>query len=338
MMQGKKFMVSPVTKKIKNYTQSIIGVISVISSGAIISACGGGDALEEIKKPPSLPPSEAPPSSPENRGTYNINRGKTEWTILRHVSPLNGESTVTLSASGDGISFNISCSGGERNYYLRTEFVLRSGGVVYRIGDNPVRREAWVEGDNFRTLYPRWIDKNSYSIYENLYRSRDVVFEVDRYNVGIKSSSLRAGGFPAAVDATRKDCGWPEEYLPPNNGWSHEIPDGAEAAATPNYFNSKNQFGFTAWRQYDASGKAFLMVRVGEDLSLCKGSFRISDKAFYVKQDGKEVDATPGFSFYSSCKETPFTLILQGNFDPARPLTIATYTILKEPMAELYLP
>ncbi|THJ32386.1 hypothetical protein E8K88_11835 [Lampropedia aestuarii] len=294
-----------------------LGYALTFATVALLAGCGGGG---DESAPAPAPEPELP------RPSYDVDRTKTQWTSFSFTSALDGKKTTVLTASNSGdIEFKISCSEGRRSYYLTTDFITGSGKVAYRIGNNEIRNETWREASGYKLLVPSYANPN---IYRQLYQNWNVVFEAHRYGGGMRTSTLRADGFPAMVDQTREVCGWSAEEFPVNNGAPTALPDEAPSfAVTPSYFeNSIYQFGYEAWRQYKDDGKAVLLVRVGEDLNLCGTRSVISSKSFYVTQNGKEVTATPGFDLLLSCKtRTPFTLALQGDFDPSQPLILKTY-------------
>ncbi len=232
------------------------------------------------------------------------------------------------TSSASGANFFVYCkNNGEKGYYITTDFVTGSGYVRYRVGHNPIQTQTWSESSStgFKTLTPPSFDIN---LLKQLYQNWDFLSQLDRYAVGIVDIGFTASGFPAAIDKTRADCGWSTDMFPPNNGWSTSYPDtppvdAIEATYVP---NSPSQFGLIAWRDTNPIGAKQLLVRLGQNKSLCKGSTYISDRLLYVLQDGKRVSAVSGMDFSLSCSsQLPVTFALQGDFDASKPFVLNAY-------------
>mgnify|MGYP000922486081 CR=1 FL=1 len=265
-----------------------------------------------------------------------IDRTRTQWLISESTSSLDGVKTTKMLAPGlGGSNFVITCnSKGERAYYIETDFVTGSGAISYRVGHYPVATELWSESQSsgFRRLFPARFDTE---LLKKFYKSNEFILDVSKYTTGVVRSEPRMVGFPAAIDKTRASCGWSEQDFPPNNGWSAELPDvAALTAKKPTYLSGTSpagsafngQFGFVAWVAINSGNKPQLLVRVGEDKSLCKGSDVVSDYSFYVEQAGRRVEASPGFDFSLKCSTNPpATLALQGDFDPSLPFVLKAY-------------
>lgn len=259
----------------------------------------------------------------------DIDRTKSAWYISRSTSSIDGKKTTKMFASSaGGANFEIYCvSDGTRGYAISTDFVTGSGLVRFRIGHNPVVTQTWTESPSsgFRYLYPTSFDL---TILQDMYQNWNFALELDKFGSGIIDASMDISGFSAAIDNTRVDCGWSNEMFPPNNGWFNVYPDvppvdAKEATYVP---GSTQQFGLIGWRATNPNSKIQLMVRLGENKSLCAGSFLITDHLLYVEQDGRRVSAVSGTDFTLSCgSNLPATFALQGDFDPARPFTLKAY-------------
>ena len=264
-----------------------------------------------------------------------IDRTKTQWIISESTSSLDGVKTTKMVAPAFGSNFVITCnSKGERSYYIETEFVTGSGAISYRVGHYPVATEIWSESQSsgFRRLFPARFDTE---LLKKFYKSNEFILDVNKYASGVVRSEPRMVGFPAAIDKTRASCGWSEQDFPSNNGWSADLPDmAALTAKTPTYLSGTSPFGssfngqfsFVAWVAINSSNKPQLLIRFGEDKSLCKSGDVVSQKSFYVEQAGRRVEASPGFEFSLKCSTNlPATLALQGDFDPSLPFVLKAH-------------
>jgi hypothetical protein len=296
---------------------------------AMLVACGGGGD-DSSKTVTPVTPSIPPPTTPEVKPlSENIDRKKSQWLISTSTSSLDGIKTTQMFAPGPGgANFFIYCkSNGERGFYIQTEFVTGSGAIQYRIGHNPVQNQTWRESaaGGFRTLTPPLFDIN---LLKQIYQSWDFLAQLDKFGSGPFGVGFRTVGFPAAIDKTRDACGWSVDTFPPDNGWSTDYPDIPPSGAVQATYDSAatSQFGLIAWRAVNPAGRPQILVRLGENKTLCKGSTVINDQRLYVVQDGKRVAATSGVDFSLSCPtDLPATFALQGDFDASRPLTINAY-------------
>jgi hypothetical protein len=165
-------------------------------------------------------------------------------------------------------------------------------------------------------------------LLKQIYQSWDFVASLDRFGGGTRGVGFRTVGFPATIDKTRDACGWSVDTFPPNNGWSTNYPDTPPSDAVQATYDptATSQFGLIAWRATNPAGRPQILVRLGENKALCKGSTVINDQRLYVVQDGKRVAAISGTNFSLSCPtDLPATFALQGDFDASRPLTLNAY-------------
>lgn len=306
--------------------------LSALFATALVG-CGGGGGDDDPSMPaPAPPPAPAPaptPPPPSGPASANIDRTESKWNVTRSTSSIDGTKTTRLRAFGTASTFNIYCtSKGEKGYYVSTEFVTGSDYFQYRIGHNPVETQSWREAtaaEGFQFLTAPSFDIN---LLKQLYQNWDFTTRQSRFGSGIVTLSYTTSGFGAAIDQTREDCGWSTDMFPPNNGWGSDYPDAPpENAVKPTYTGEPaNRFGFVAWKATNSSGKPQLLVRVGVDKALCKGTFVIDDRRLYVVQDGKRVSAVSGTDFRLSCEtDLPATFALSGDFDASRPLTLQAY-------------
>jgi hypothetical protein len=259
-----------------------------------------------------------------------IDRTATAWYISSSTSAIDGKKTTSMFVGGaSGANFHIYCSSdGTKGYYISTEYVTGSGFIRYRVGNNPVVTQAWNEAPSvgYRQLIPAAFD---ITLLQKMYQNWDFEAEIDRYGIGIVSAGFsRINGFAAAIEKTRADCGWSTTTFPPNNGWLAEYPDVPPADAIEATYSpsATQQFGLIAWRATNPTGSKQILVRLGVNKNLCKGSFVIDDSRLYVLQNGRLVSAVSGTKFSLSCEtDLPATFALQGDFDASQPLELKAY-------------
>lgn len=292
---------------------------------ATLSACGGGGGGDSPSSGGITTTTTVPAVLSEP-----IDRTASQWMVTTTTSSVDGVKTTELLATGGGrFNFRIYCtSDGKKGYYAITDFVTGSGYFKYRIGHNPVVSQYWTESPaaGYSRLYPASFDM---TLLAKMYQNWNFAVQLDRFNVGIIEDANNLTGMPATIDKTRDACGWSTDLFPPNNGWGNNPypdvppPDAIEATYVP---GAPQQFGLIAWRATNPSNKKQLMVRVGQNKSLCLGGFLITDNRLYVEQDGKRVTATSGIDLKLSCpNQKPVTLALQGDFDASRPFVLRAY-------------
>lgn len=267
----------------------------------------------------------------------NLDRTRTQWLISESTSSLDGTKTTRIVApSLGGANFVIYCDDkGRRDYRIETDFITGSGTIQYRVGHYPVATQVWRESQalGFKVLTPLSFDVN---LLKSFYNSNEFILDVDKFGQGLVRSQPRMVGFAAAVDKTRAVCKWSLDDFPEKNGWTSAYPDDPPASAKPSIRLPGGattagpavygEFGFKAWVANNPQGKPRLLVRIADDKSLCTGSVYIDEDAFYVHQNGKRVEAVPGFELQHSCQTNAgFTMVLQGDFDPSLPFVLRAY-------------
>lgn len=299
------------------------------------SGCGGGgDSSSNNTTTPIInnPPVDTGIIKASDILPVNTNTDRTasKWNISSSTSSLTGVKTTELilsSPSGGGADFHIYCtSEGEKGYYLTTDFITGSGRISYRIGDSPIVTEDWIESSNYKALIPRNIDM---SLLDKLYKDWNVVFQIDKYNVGFVNVDMSNHGFSAAIDKSRSSCGWSTIDLPPDNGWGQEYPslppaDAKEATYKP---NSNNQFRLIAWKAPNSKGEPQLLIRIGDENGPCSGSLLITEDRLYIIQNNKKIPVMTGIYLRKSCS-TPGIYALNGNFNVNEPFVLNSYDSL----------
>lgn len=260
----------------------------------------------------------------------SLDRSVSKWVVSSTTSSLTDIKTTEMvlsTPSGGGANLHIYCnSKGEKGYYITTDFITASGYVRYRIGDSNVTTEDWIESSNYKKLTPKNIDM---SILDKLYKDWDVVFEVDKFGVGLVEINMSNHGFSAAIDKSRCDCNWSMSDLPPDNGWGQEYPSlpPADAIEASYKLNTNYQFRLIAWKATNYRGNQQLLVRLGDVNGPCSGSFLITEDRLYISQNNKKIPVMTGIYLRQSCS-SPGIYSLNGNFDVNQPFVLNSYAPL----------
>jgi hypothetical protein len=308
--------------------------IAVVCAG--LSACGGGgggsasstptnntvSSSSSIATTSSISSSSS--SAPSLGVTGKIDREKSNWYVSTITSQLTGVKTTLLELPQSfGGTFVISCSAGKFDqYYLRTSEITDNGTISYRVGTSPVEIESWNETSSFEVLVPT---APNLQFLQKLYVNTEMYMVYNAFIGGSVGVELPLSGFPATIDATREECGWPETLFPVGNNWGKSYPTEAPPTAKESTYISGNAFRVLAWVETNASGNPQILVRAGDFTGPCEGSFLIGDNAFYVTQNGKTVPAVSGTSYKISCK-SPEIIALNGDYDASKPLALEVYS------------
>lgn len=316
----------------------ILKILLSVAAMSFLIGCGGGSSSSDVDTTSVDASVDIPVDTTVDTSTinedfstlvsYEPDREKTDWTILSFTSELTGEETTRLySGSADlDASFAISCSGGIFDrYYIDTGFVTGSGYVAYRFGDEPITYTTWAESPSsgYDILIP---PSSDISFIEKFQYTPDVVFQLDKFDVGLIDGYLRNDGFSAMIDQTRQACGWSEYTFPPRNGWDKEYPTTPPEWAKESTYDvdAVDQFRLIAWIDQNSQGMDQLLVRLGDEIGPCEGPFLITDNRLFVIQDGKKIPVVAASKLSQTCKR-PSIYALNGNFDINRPFILNEY-------------